>query len=267
MHFAFIESLDELASLEGEILGLFKKSFNRTLSPEIWRWIYLDNPTGQAHVTVAIEDGRLVGHFAAVPTRLRHGGQPLKAYRSMTTMVDPSNKTPGLFLRLGSLAHNSLAQAGAPLIYGFPNDNSAHTFRRFLNWTLVEPEWIVDLKGRTLLEDAQVQAHLLNRGVVRWALDDERQTRWRLLNPTDRIEDLGGLIVKMHEGRPNILHLEESGLSKIDPDSWYRVMLAASLSKGPGREPAFPYQFGYRWLTEDLEPAAINAELIMSDVF
>jgi hypothetical protein len=267
MNIVSIKSLDELISWEGEILNLFQRAFNRPLSPEVWRWIYRDNPNGLAHVTLAVEDGRLVGHYAAVPTLFVWRDRSLKAYRSMTTMIDPASKIPGLFLRLGSIAHDELAQSGTPLIYGFPNGNSTHTFGRFLKWTLAEPEWIVDLDGRALLEDSRVQAHLLNRGEVRWAMDHEEQARWRLLNPIDRVRNLGGLIVKMHEGRTNILHLDESGLSKIDPEGRYRVMLASDLCEGTDRTPAFPYQFGYRWLGKIEEAAVVKAELIMSDVF
>lgn len=267
MEYIYIETIEDLLSRERDILALFERAYNRPLAPDGWRWLYRDNPNGLAHVTLAVEDGRLMGHYAAIPTLFVRDGAPFTAYRSMTTMVDPASKTPGLFMRLAARAHEALSQSGVSLIYGFPNGNSAHTFERFLKWTLPPSEWIVDVTGRLLLDDEAVRSHLLQRGPVQWALGDARQMRWRLANPQQPIEDLGDLIIKTYEGRPNILHIGAAGLEKIHPQTHYRVMLPASLREGPSRTPVFPYQFGYRWLDKTMAETPIKGELIMSDVF
>ena len=175
-----IESTDELSSWENRILELFRKSFGRPLSPEAWRWMYLNNPNGLAYVTLAIENGQLSGHYAAVPTLLADAAGPFVAYRSMTTMVDPDSSAPGLFLRLGRRAHEELTQSGIKLIYGFPNANSAFTFERFMRWRMVEAHEIADVPGRAILGSPGIRADLLTRGPVRWNLEDAGQAAWRL---------------------------------------------------------------------------------------
>jgi hypothetical protein len=263
-----IESTDELSSWENRILELFRKSFGRPLSPEAWRWMYLNNPNGLAYVTLAIENGQLSGHYAAVPTLLADAAGPFVAYRSMTTMVDPDSSAPGLFLRLGRRAHEELTQSGIKLIYGFPNANSAFTFERFMRWRMVEAHEIADVPGRAILGSPGIRADLLTRGPVRWNLEDAGQAAWRLSNPGSVIEDQGGLIIKHYGALRNILHVDEDGIERIDPDQSYRVLLGRSTCLDHADvEVQFPYQFGYRWLQDRDGQPPVKPELIMSDVF
>lgn len=258
----------ELASLEPDIAELFRASFDAELSSAEWRWFYLENPSGPPCVSLYYDRGQLLGHYAVVPIRLSIQGESRVAYRSMTTMVHPEGRGRGLFTDLALRTYGLLRESGSPLVFGFPNGNSAPGFAKYLGWTISPHDRIVDLTGSELLADDKLLDKLTQDADITWAYDDTAQARWRISRPDTTFIDSPGLTVKMHEGRHNILHLSQQGIAQIGADEAYRVMIPADFHS-PQTESAesFAYQFGWRAFSDSLSSMTFRRELVLSDVF
>ena len=263
-----IHTREGLAEHEPAIAELFAACFGRELSLPEWRWFYLDNPLGAAYVALHYEGARLLGHYAVVPTQFMCNGTPFLAYRSMTTMVHPDVKVPGLFLTLAKRVNAQLLADNASLVYGFPNKNSALGFRRFLNWTLPPADPVVDLSGAEMLADPALLAALTARAEIEWDSGDPLQAAWRNSRPGAHSTAAPGLVVKPFDGVLNVLHIGAEGAASIVPDATYRLMLPADFRPEAMQPRArFHYQFGFRVIDPQYEGRAFRRELIMSDVF
>jgi hypothetical protein len=76
---------------ENAILDLFARSFHAPRSLEHFRWKYLDNPYGNAHISLTFDgSGRLVGHYAGYPVPVVESARDLLAHQIGDTMTDPS---------------------------------------------------------------------------------------------------------------------------------------------------------------------------------
>lgn len=119
---------------ENEILDLFAICFGRRPSTEIWRWRYVENPSGPGIIHLMLERDRLVGHYAVVPMLLETGAHHVSAALSMTTMTHPSYRGRGIFPKLAEKVYESCRNLGIKAVYGFPNQNSYKGFTKKLGW-------------------------------------------------------------------------------------------------------------------------------------
>lgn len=263
-----IKDKNTLLDKEEEISQLFLDSFGKPLSRDEWRWFYIDNPVGDPYVSLFYENGKLLGHYAVLPTRLSFRGNSFIAYRSMTTMVHPDGRGKGLFTELAKRVYSMLEADGASMVYGFPNANSAPGFIKNLGWTLLVPDRVFDFSGSEILDNPELQAALLKSAVIEWDSIDEAQEKWRLAMPRVTIKREPGLVLKEYQGCWNVLHIDSSGLLSMESDAIYRVLLDKSFSNSDSGEIGlFDYQFGFRIFDEKYSGSDFRRELIMSDVF
>lgn len=122
--------LDYIPSLN----RLFKKSFGKDIHPDFLKWRYLDNPTGELLVAVAIEDGEIIANYSASPGFFRKGNESSKTALSMTTMTDPNYNGMGLFPKLANMLYNEMIERNYSAVWGFPNGNSHGAFVKKLGW-------------------------------------------------------------------------------------------------------------------------------------
>lgn len=120
---------------ETSILELFQLVFGRPMSMAFWRWRFLENPVKKQFVELAWQDGTLVAHYATSPATVRFNGQDYLAALSMTTMTHSDFRGRGLFGTLAERVYESMAEAGAVLVWGFPNRLSHRGLVRVLQWT------------------------------------------------------------------------------------------------------------------------------------
>lgn len=263
-----ITTKNELLSYESDIHDLFSASFGKNISPDDWRWLYIDNPTGPAHVSLFYDNNQLLGHYAVVPTLLTFKGNSFLAYRSMTTMVHPDGRGRGLFLDLANRVYAALQDKNISLVYGFPNKNVADARSKYLKWTLNESDRIVDFLGSEILSDTELCDVLTARADIEWDAVEAKQHEWRIAKPNTKFTHKPGLVAKLYEETLNILHLNKEGLHYIDPEKKYRLLVPAGFKPEIMKSrAAFCYQFGYRIFDSKFENANIRTELIMSDVF
>lgn len=103
------------------------------------RWLYRDNPDGAAVGFDAMEEGRLVAHYACVPAMAALEGVPAKVLLSLNTATHPAFQGRGLFTRLAERTYEAGNALGAAAVYGVANANSTPGFVRKLGFQLVAP--------------------------------------------------------------------------------------------------------------------------------
>lgn len=126
------------ADLAG-ILDLRRATFgdvdSEKLRPDVWRWRFADNPAGQGWIRLADHDGRVVGHYAAVPMRVRVAGAERVFAMSCDTMTHPDYQKQGIFVTLAQELYDDIARRdGVTTVFGFPNDSSRPGFVGKLDW-------------------------------------------------------------------------------------------------------------------------------------
>jgi hypothetical protein len=117
---------DEKEIMELDARELPSEWNRRTL--ENWHWKFTErNPAGRSFIWVAEHDGRLVGHFAAVPYRLKVFDEVVTASHTIGALVDKKFQKKGLLKFVGDKLMEELAQNNIPYTWGFPN-RLAHKF-------------------------------------------------------------------------------------------------------------------------------------------
>ena len=110
-----------------------------------WRWQFEANPAGPFACRLAQDtDGRIVGQYAVIPTRMVVDGREQILAFSCDTMVDPDFQRQGMFVALAKAVYKHLETArGIYATWGFPNKNSMPGFVTRLSWKRVAcfPTW------------------------------------------------------------------------------------------------------------------------------
>ncbi|HLP57204.1 MAG TPA: GNAT family N-acetyltransferase [Candidatus Deferrimicrobium sp.] len=137
---------DEKEILELDARELPSQWNRRTI--ENWYWKFTErNPAGHALIWVAEHENRLVGHFAAVPYRLKVLDEELTASHTIGALVDKKFQNRGLLKFVGDKLMADLANNHIPYTWGFPNlrahkfENEALGYNDLLNfdqWTLAK---------------------------------------------------------------------------------------------------------------------------------
>ncbi|MCX5796545.1 MAG: GNAT family N-acetyltransferase [Elusimicrobia bacterium] len=117
---------------------LFALCHERELPADLWDWRYRGGPEGGALIDVAVDDGRVVGHLAALPVRLERGERTLAAALWVDLMVHPAHRNLDVFLEMAEANRAHCAAAGRELLFAFPNDRSFPLLKRMLDWHAVE---------------------------------------------------------------------------------------------------------------------------------
>lgn len=268
MRFITVSKKKELLTYEDDIRQLFKTTFGKEIPSDFWRWAYIDVPGGEPLVSLCFEKGCLLGHYGAVPIKMRYAGEQFVAYRSMTSMVHPSGQGKGLFVELGKQCYIAMKNNGVPLVFGFPNLQALPGRKKHLDWKILNPDCVIDVSGSIILSNPALFAMPPECAGIHWDYDDQAQNIWRTSAPGVTYQVFPGLVLKEYDGVWNVLHLASAGLQFIDPDKTYRVLLDSSLRDHVDRgQPSFDYLFGFRAFNLDFAEVRFKRELILSDVF
>jgi hypothetical protein len=132
------QTISATAASLPEIVALLDRVFpsSRPRGPDL-EWQYLRNPAGAArYVNAYTEAGRLVAHYAVLPTPPL--AEPPAAfagsYFSLNTAVDPTAEVPGLMVATARALFRQLEKEGPTLVLGVANENSFQGFVRVLGF-------------------------------------------------------------------------------------------------------------------------------------
>jgi hypothetical protein len=107
-----------------EYLLLFKESFpHQKFSAEYLKWLYFDNPQGVVQGFDAIKDGKIVSHYACIPTRINNRNGVL----SLNSVTSKEFRGLGLFSRLSGETFDKVSEK-YEFVIGVANSNSADVF-------------------------------------------------------------------------------------------------------------------------------------------
>lgn len=119
---------------EKQIVPLFNSSFDASRSMEEWRWEFRDNPAGLGFSVVADDDGKIVGHFGAIPVKWKCGDETIMGAQSVDGFTHPDYRLQGMFVKLAKTVHDEAIGSGVSLIWAFPNQNSYPAFMKRLGF-------------------------------------------------------------------------------------------------------------------------------------
>ena len=131
---------------DAAILDLFGRCFHVPRSPAHFRWKYLENPYGSAHISLTFDrgDGRLVGHYAGYPVPFVESGRDLLAHQIGDTMTDPDFRHIGrgptsILARTCYHFYDNFCEGRVGFNFGYNTGNIQRFCVRFLRIDCVEP--------------------------------------------------------------------------------------------------------------------------------
>lgn len=156
------------------------------LTLEYLRWLYAQNPCGEAVGMDVFSGEELAAHYVCVPSSISIFGRSMKALLSLNTATHPDYRGKGFFTKLADATYTVAAELGYSMVYGVANANSTPGFIRKLGFQLVSP---LDAKlgfGRQLEVDWN---RVFENSEFR-RLWDADQLRWRVNNPSNPINSI-----------------------------------------------------------------------------
>lgn len=131
---------------DDELLSLFQE-FYPTLgwTKSIFKWLYYDNPAGEAHRWIARSQGKLIASYAAVPYEVWIQGKKGMGWRMQDLLTRTGFGGLGIFHTVARLSRDYLNQAPEGFSFAFPNEKS---YRGFIHtgWKSLFriPLWILE---------------------------------------------------------------------------------------------------------------------------
>lgn len=260
-----IQSVSEFDAHRPAIESLFKACFGNRLTSDVWEWAYLKNPNGSGIASLCYDGDTLVGHYAAIPVRLRNQTKVFRAFLSMTTMVAPEHRKDGWFTRLANDTYELAREVGIDFIVGFPNAMSTPGFRNKLNWSLPAPDFVATLSKAELLEHATLLLRQTDQ--IGPDFDDPANREWRLNKPGPHCIWEDGLAYKFHDGEIDILYFNNTSVFERLPAEGKINILVPADATPLNSFKSFEYQFGGISILQPFEHSNFQRQMAMSDVF
>ena len=117
------------------LVDLLARVGTTQLSDEEFAWWFERNPAGEGIVSLAVDDGDVVGVAAMSFFRTRLEGRETRLAIPVNVATDARYRGQGVFSTLERENEAAAAAAGSPLTVTFPNANSYPIFLTRLGWT------------------------------------------------------------------------------------------------------------------------------------
>lgn len=176
---------------------LYDRCFAKSDGARVVPWRYDANPHGAA-VTLGAQtpEGELVAGYACSPRVVLHHGRELlepggeadgprvgqRVGQTGDVMTDPDLRRTGIFSRLDREAMARTAELGWPVVFGLPNQASAHIFVDQLGWRSVGHirPWTFVLHADAASRAERLRAGRLAAAAVPWAYLSGARRRGKL---------------------------------------------------------------------------------------
>jgi len=144
------------------ICALMRRAFdygdgsNASLNLAWWQWKYRQNPEGCYSIVCEGPEGRLLGHYGGVPSRVFADGEPLTFGQNCDSCTDPEVRrglrNPGMFVRLAQAYASSFSgYLDNALMYGLPIRSAHRIGARYLDYWLLRSQLGLVLEGDVAL--------------------------------------------------------------------------------------------------------------------
>lgn len=105
------------------------------------KWQYFENPEKSNHVEISYDENakKTAGIYAVFNVKFKIGDNEFVGVQSLDTLVDLNYRGIGLFKTLAKNVYDKVIKSDRALVYGFPNGNSIHGFKKNLKWEVLDP--------------------------------------------------------------------------------------------------------------------------------
>jgi GNAT superfamily N-acetyltransferase len=117
-----------------DLVALLARVGTTQLSDDEFRWWFDRNPAGEGIVSLAVDDGDVVGVAAMSFFRTALEGSVTRLAIPVNVATDPRYRGQGVFSTLEQENEEAAAESGSPLTVTFPNGASYPIFVRRLGW-------------------------------------------------------------------------------------------------------------------------------------
>ncbi|HEY2217284.1 MAG TPA: GNAT family N-acetyltransferase [Solirubrobacteraceae bacterium] len=160
MEFGQFEQAERLT----EQRELFEDAFpeNKGAPPasvETYRWKFHGFPASPpSYEYMALEDGRMVGYYAAIPYRYQIGGSMRRVGMACDVMTHSQARGKGVFTSLGRYSLAEMQQAGVDLMTGYPIRPGVMGGHLRVGWTIAFelPMYLHPLKSNAILRSKRL---------------------------------------------------------------------------------------------------------------
>jgi GNAT superfamily N-acetyltransferase len=116
------------------LVSLLARVGTTQLSDDEFAWWFDRNPAGEGIVSLAVDDGEVVGVAAMSFFKTRLNGVETRLAIPVNVATDARYRGQGVFSTLEEANEEAAAASGSPLTVTFPNANSYPIFVRRLGW-------------------------------------------------------------------------------------------------------------------------------------
>lgn len=103
-----------------EIVGLFHRSYGRTMTANYYHWQFFESPAGGGYSACARIDGRVICHAGYSRRRARFGRERGHLFAKHTSMTHPDYRGKRIYSQLLGWAHEELSSRGG-MVLSWPN--------------------------------------------------------------------------------------------------------------------------------------------------
>ena len=154
--------------LLNEVFGAQQRSSYRR-NERFWDWKYLENPFGQSLLTVAENEGRIVGVDNLWPWEFEYRESVIRAVQPCDSAVHPDFRGKGVFTSMRTFGLERARIQDYELVFNYPNRGSLNVNLSLGWYSLGRITWRV----RILKPAALVSARLSNAQAVPLQLEDD----------------------------------------------------------------------------------------------
>ncbi|MFN3243619.1 MAG: hypothetical protein ACE37K_19090 [Planctomycetota bacterium] len=137
---------------------------NESLNAGWWNWKYRANPRGRYSIVCEGPEGRLLGHYGGVPSRVWVEGRPVTFGQNCDSCSDPEVRrglrNPGLFVRLAQAYASSFSGLeDNSTMYGLPIRSAHRIGSKYLDYWLARSQlgFVLSDTSRLPARDEQLE--------------------------------------------------------------------------------------------------------------
>lgn len=115
---------EDLETSKVEAIDVLAATRKTRVDEERFKWLYQDNPDGEAVLWAVreTESGVMAGFTVCLPRRILANGRELSAWNGADFSILPKYRTLGVALKLRRAAKEAIDQGVVPILYSHPNE-------------------------------------------------------------------------------------------------------------------------------------------------